>query len=63
VTSRSAILYGKHQAFTVQANGQLEQRVGISPADRRLSQRKSGAAAGIGQRARQRAKQQNGGMV
>ena len=51
-------LYGKHQAFTVQANGQLEERGGFPPDDCRVSQRQSGAAAGIGQRARQRAKRQ-----
>jgi multidrug efflux pump subunit AcrB len=55
-------LYGKHQAFTVQANGQLK-RGGFSPDDCRLSQRQSGAAAAIGQRARQRAKRQSRGVV
>ena len=32
-------LYGKHQAFTVQANGQLMKAADYRPADRRLSKR------------------------
>ena len=57
------ILYGKHQAFTVQANGQLERRGGVSPDDCRVSQRQSGAAGATGQRARQRAKRQGRRLV
>ena len=37
-------LYGKHQAFTVQANGQLNERGGVPADDCRLSQRQSRCA-------------------
>ena len=63
VEQPTGILYGKHQAFTVQANGQLEDAAAFRPIDCRLSQRPCGAARTVGQRSRQRAKQQDRRLV
>ena len=56
-------LYGAHQAFTVQATGQLTDAAAFRPLDRRLPQRRAGAARGARARDRQRADRQGRQLV
>ena len=56
-------LYGKHQAFTVQANGQLTKAADFRPMIVAYRNGQSGAVGATGEGARQRAKRQGGGVV
>ena len=56
-------LYGKHQAFTVQANGQLKNAAAFRPLIVAYRNGNPVRLEAVGQRARQRAKRQDGGLV
>ena len=63
VDQPTGILYGKHQAFTVEANGQLEDAAAFRPMIVAYRNGNPVRLEELGQRARQRAKQQSGGVV
>ena len=63
VNQPTGILYGKHQAFTVQANGQLENAAEFRPLIVAYRNGNPVRLRRVGARARQRAKQQDRRLV